>query len=68
MITRYTRKDGCVSTIYDAGHAYFEVANEVHRATVLPPDYAVEYKARFYIPVGGVFGTPVMPDEVPDCS
>jgi len=57
-ITRYTKKDGCVSTTYGPQEAYFEVANEVHRAEVLQPDVAVEYKARFYIPVGGKFSTP----------
>jgi len=58
MITRYSSKDGCVSTTYRKGEAYFEVANEVHRATVLGTDHAVEYKARFYTPVGGAFGNP----------
>ncbi len=57
MITRYT-KDGCVSTTYGPGDAYFEVANEVHRATVLGTVTAVEYKARFFVPIGGAFGTP----------
>ena len=65
MITRYTKKDGCVSTTYGPGQAYFEVADEVHRATVLEPDVAVEYKARFYVPVGAAFGTPA---AAPDCS
>ena len=57
MITRYTRK-GCVSTTYGPGEAYYEVANEVHRATVLGADTAVEYKARFYTPAGTPFGIP----------
>ena len=57
-ITRYTKKDGCVSTTYGPQEAYFEVAGEVHRAEVLQPDVAVEYKARFYVPVGGKFSTP----------
>lgn len=57
MITRYT-KDGCVSTTYGPGDAYFEVAGEVHRATVLGTATAVEYKARFFVPIGGAFGTP----------
>lgn len=62
MITRYTKKEGCVSTVYGpgepAGQTYVEVAGEVHRATVLGPAAAVEYKARFYIPLGGALGTP----------
>ncbi|HEX6307153.1 MAG TPA: cupin domain-containing protein [Longimicrobiales bacterium] len=57
MITRYTKK-GCVSTTYGPGDAYFEVAGEVHRATVVGDVTAVEYKARFYTPVGGPFGNP----------
>ena len=68
MITRYTKKEGCVSTIYEAGQAYYEVADEVHRATVLGPDVAVEYKARFYVTVGGSFSTPVPADQTPTCS
>lgn len=58
MITRYSRKDGCVSTTYGPGEAYYEVADEVHRATVVGTVAAVEYKARFYTPVGGAFGNP----------
>jgi hypothetical protein len=57
MITRVT-KDGCVSTVYGPNQAYYEVANEVHRATVLAGDTAVEYKARFYTPAGRPFGDP----------
>jgi hypothetical protein len=57
MITRVT-KAGCVSTVYGPGQAYYEVANEVHRATVLAADTAVEYKARFYTPAGQPFGNP----------
>jgi hypothetical protein len=58
MITRHNKKDGCVSTVYGPGDAYFEVADEVHRATVLGTVAAVEYKARFYTPLGGAFGKP----------
>jgi hypothetical protein len=62
MITRYSKKDGCVSTVYGpgepAGQTYVEVAGEVHRATVLGSVQAVEYKARFYVPLGGALGTP----------
>lgn len=69
MITRYTKKEGCVSTVYGpgeaAGRTYYEVADEVHRATVLGAVPAVEYKARFYIPLGGTLGTPAAD---PGCS
>lgn len=65
LITRFTKKEGCVSTTYGPGEAYYEVADEVHRATVLEPDVAVEYKARFYVPVGAAFSTPA---AAPDCS
>ena len=65
MITRYSKKDGCVSTVYGPNQAYFEVAGEVHRATVLGTTTAVEYKARFYTPVGDPFSTTV---PAPDCS
>lgn len=57
MITRSTKR-GCTTEVYEAGEAYFEVADEVHRATVLGPGVAVEYKARFNTPVGAPFGTP----------
>ena len=65
MITRYTKKEGCVSTVYGPNDAYFEVAGEVHRATVVGPATAVEYKARFYTPVGAPFSTTV---PAPDCT
>ncbi len=65
MITRYTRKEGCVSTVYGPNDAYFEVAGEVHRATVVGAATAVEYKARFYTPVGAPFSTVV---PAPDCT
>jgi len=62
MITRYSRKDGCTSTVYgpneSAGKTYYEVAGEVHRATVLGPETAVEYKVRFNTPIGAPFATP----------
>lgn len=60
-ITRYSRKDGCTSTVYGpsepAGKTYYEVADQVHRATVLGPESAVEYKVRFNTPVGAPFAT-----------
>lgn len=67
MITRVTRR-GCVSEVYGPGEpngaAYFEVAGEVHRATVLGPTDAVEYKVRFNTPVGAPLSTAV---EAPSC-
>jgi hypothetical protein len=65
MITRYTPKEGCVSKTYGPNDAYFEVAGEVHRATVVGLATAVEYKARFYTPVGAPFSTTV---PAPDCT
>ena len=68
-ITRWTRKTGCISATYYAGQAYFEVANEIHRATVEGDVPAVEYKARFYAPAGGgAFTDFLEEDEVPDCG
>lgn len=64
VITRYSRKGGCVDTVYGPGDTYYEVADEVHRATVVGPDHAVEYKVRFNTPVGQPFGNPV---DAPDC-
>jgi quercetin dioxygenase-like cupin family protein len=58
MITRYSSKDGCTEEVYGPGETYYEVAGEVHRATVLPPDIAVEYKVRFNTPAGDPFATP----------
>jgi quercetin dioxygenase-like cupin family protein len=57
MITRLTR-DGCTSAVYGAGEAYLEVAGQVHRATVLGAESAVEHKVRFNTPIGGPFSTP----------
>lgn len=56
-ITKHTKKDGCVSTTYGPGQSYFEEAGEVHRATVVGTQPAVEYKARFYMPPGGPLST-----------
>ena len=56
-ITRVT-SDGCVTSVYAKGQAYYEVANEVHRAKVVGPDSAIEYKVRFNTPVGMPFTTP----------
>jgi hypothetical protein len=67
-ITRYSRKDGCTSTVYGpdepAGRTYYEEADEVHRATVVGPAFAVEYKVRFNTPKGALFATPAFPEPV----
>lgn len=68
MITRYSKKYGCVSTVYGpgepAGATYFEEAGEVHRASVVGEETVVEYKARFYTPAGQPFGRNVTEDPV----
>jgi hypothetical protein len=68
MITRYDGKTGCRSTTYGpneaAGKTYTEVADEVHKATVVSLVPAVEYKVRFNVPAGAPFGDPA-PD--PGC-
>jgi quercetin dioxygenase-like cupin family protein len=67
-ITRYSKKYGCVSTVYGpgelAGATYFEEAGEVHRADVVGEETVVEYKARFYTPAGEPFGRNVTEDPV----
>ena len=68
-ITRYSRKTGCVSATYQAGQAYYEVADEVHRADVVSDVPAIEYKARFYAPLNnGAFTSFLRDDEVPNCA
>ena len=66
-LTRWSRKTGCVSTTYPTGKAYYEVAGEIHRSTVEGDVPAVEYKARFYAPVGGSFTT-FIDDGEPVCE
>ena len=62
MITRFSKKDGCTSTVYGpneaAGKTYREVEGEVHRATVLGTETAVEYKTRFVVPSGAPLADP----------
>jgi quercetin dioxygenase-like cupin family protein len=54
-IERFTPKDGCTETpVFSPGNAYFEVANEVHRAVVVSAQPAVLLVTRFNIPVGGL--------------
>ena len=57
VIHRYSKKYGCVSTIYTAGDTYIEEAGEVHRAEVPQPETAVEYKTRFYTHLGAPLST-----------
>ncbi|HZA25061.1 MAG TPA: hypothetical protein VFA32_21110 [Dehalococcoidia bacterium] len=68
-LTRFTEKDGCIETEVfgpaEERQALFEVANEVHRPTVLGTEDAVVYITRFNIPVGGAI---TIPAEDPGCN
>jgi quercetin dioxygenase-like cupin family protein len=58
-LERFTRKDGCTeSPVFTPGKAYFEVADEVHRAVVVSAVPAVLLVTRFNIPVGGAIAIP----------
>jgi quercetin dioxygenase-like cupin family protein len=58
-LERYNQHDGCTETpVYVAGQAYFEVAEEVHRAVVMSATPAVVLVTRFNIPVGGMITKP----------
>jgi hypothetical protein len=67
MITRYTKQGGCSSVVYGPGQTYYEVADEIHRATVVGPGDATEYKVRFNTPVGGPLSYSVSAEDIPDC-
>lgn len=55
-LDRFTQKDGCTETpVYGPGNAYFEEADQVHRAVVTSVDTAVVLVTRFNIPVGAPF-------------
>ena len=57
-LQRFSPKDGCSETpVFQAGDAYVEVANEVHRAVVVSSEEAVLHVTRF-IPVGAAITTP----------
>jgi quercetin dioxygenase-like cupin family protein len=57
-LERHTR-EGCTETpVYSQGQAYFEVADEVHRAVVMSATPAVVLVTRFNIPVGGLITIP----------
>jgi quercetin dioxygenase-like cupin family protein len=52
-------KHGCTKTpVYGPGDAYFEVADQVHRAIVRGDKPAVVLVTRFNIPVGAAFTIP----------
>jgi hypothetical protein len=58
-LDRFTEKDGCTQTpVSGPGKAYFEVANQVHRAVVVSTTPATLLVTRFNIPVGGAFTIP----------
>lgn len=58
-LDRVTAKGNCEETpVFGPGKAYFEVANEVHRAVVVSSEPAVLLVTRFNIPVGGALSTP----------
>ena len=55
-LERFNRKAGCTETpVYGPGNAYFEEADQVHRAVVTSVDTAVVLVTRFNIPVGAPF-------------
>jgi hypothetical protein len=55
-LQRFDPKDGCTETpVSGPGSAYFEVANQVHRAVVVSAEPAVLLVTRFNIPVGQPF-------------
>jgi quercetin dioxygenase-like cupin family protein len=58
-LERHTRQDGCTETpVYRQGEAYYENADEVHRAVVLSATPVVVLVTRFNIPVGGAITIP----------
>jgi quercetin dioxygenase-like cupin family protein len=58
-LEKHNSKDGCTETpVYGPGNAYFEVADEVHRAVVMSATPAVLMVTRFNIPVGGAITIP----------
>lgn len=64
-LDRYSGKAGCTQTpVFEPGDAYFEVADEVHRAVVVSATPAVLLVTRFNIPVGGPI---TIPADDPGC-
>lgn len=65
-LERYSKQAGCTETpVHGPGAAYFEKADEVHRAVVVSATPAVLLVTRFNIPVGGVI---TIPASDPGCS
>lgn len=55
-VERFSKKDGCTeSPVQPPGTAYFEIADQVHRAVVVSAEPAVLLVTRFNIPVGQPF-------------
>lgn len=58
-LERFSKHDGCTETpVHGPGKAYFEVADEVHRAVVVSATPAIVLVTRFNIPVGGMITIP----------
>ena len=58
-LQRFNHQQGCFETpVYGVGDAYFEVADEVHRAVVLSATPAVVLVTRFNIPPGAPITVP----------
>lgn len=58
-VERFTKGDGCTEgPVFGPGQAYFEVADQVHRAVVTSSQPVVILVARFNIPVGAAFTIP----------
>jgi quercetin dioxygenase-like cupin family protein len=58
-LERFSARHGCTETpTFGPGNAYFEVADEVHRAVVVSTTSAVLLVTRFNIPVGGPITIP----------
>ena len=58
-LERFSKHGGCTATqVYGPGKAYFEIADEVHRAVVVSAQSAVLLVTRFNIPVGGAITIP----------
>jgi hypothetical protein len=65
-VERFTKQDGCTEgPVTGPGQAYFEVAEQVHRAIVVSAQPAVLLVTRFNIPVGTAF---TVPAADPGCS
>lgn len=64
-LEKVTKERGCIETpVYGPGDAYFEVADQVHRAVVTSSTDAVVLVTRFNVPVGQPF---TIPAATPNC-